>query len=66
MNTYISLNKQLSCEYLCNRIDHLITKFKQTNTDLDSCVLVISINHAIDNNELMPKLEFKDTNVNNQ
>lgn len=53
----ISLSDNISCEYLCNSIQKLISKEK----NLKDKLLVIDLKNIIDSNDsLLPKLEFKE------
>jgi hypothetical protein len=60
MKIALTLNKNIECEYLCQQIQKLVTKFQQDGGNLPESVLVIDIIqtvHGGDNH--IPKLEYK-------
>ena len=60
MKIAINLNKDIQCEYICQQIQKLITKFQQGGGNLPESVLVIDIIQTLDGGDNhMPKLEYK-------
>lgn len=60
MKIGITLNKNIQCEYICQQIQKLVTKFQQDGGDLSESVLVIDIIQTIDSGDgHIPKLEYK-------
>lgn len=57
---FIKLNKQITCEYICQEAQKLVTKFQQNQLDLSDSFLVIDIitvSQTID--DALPRLEYK-------
>lgn len=56
----ITLNKEISCEYICSRIQYLLNSAKQEQTSPE-LVLVISLNPIVSNDDsAIPRLEYKE------
>lgn len=59
MKFAINLNKDIQCDYICQQIQKLVTKFQQSGEDLSQSVLVIDIIRIIDGgNNHIPKIEY--------
>lgn len=59
MKLSISLNQNLQCEYICQKIQKLITQHQQNSQDLSRSLLVIDIITPIDGGDNhIPKLEY--------
>lgn len=56
----IKLVNNLSCEYLCRSLDKAIKEYQKDNDTTDS-LLVIEIKKVNDDNNMVPKIEFKDS-----
>jgi hypothetical protein len=55
----ITLSENISCEYICSSIQKLLSNNNQPNNKL----LVIELREIFESNQnLLPKLEFKDEN----
>jgi hypothetical protein len=61
----IKLDKEISCEYICHRIQEMLNKHNQNNTTNQETVLTIDIKEIIDAVETTPKLEYKNIEVDN-
>lgn len=60
MKIAINLNKDIQCEYICQQIQKIVTKFQQGGGNLPESVLVIDIIQALDGGDNhIPKLEYK-------
>lgn len=54
----ISLNRNIQCEYICQQVQKLVTKF-QNGQDINGALLVIDIIQPIDGgNNHIPKIEY--------
>ena len=63
MKIAINLNKDIQCEYICQQIQKLITKFQQDGGNLPQSVLVIDIIQIIDGGDNhIPKIEYHTLN----
>jgi len=59
MKIGITLNKDIQCEYICQQIQKLVTKFQQSGEDLSQSILVIDIIKTVDGGDNhIPKLEY--------
>jgi len=59
MKLSISLSQNLQCEYICQKIQKLISQHQQNNQDLSGSLLVIDIISPIDGGDShIPKLEY--------
>jgi len=55
----ISLNHNVQCEYICQQIQKLVTKF-QSSQDISGALLVINIIKPVDGGDNhIPKIEYK-------
>lgn len=60
MKIGITLNKNIQCEYICQQIQKLVTKFQQDGGNLPESVLVIDIIQTVDSGDShIPKIEYK-------
>lgn len=48
MSLYISLNRQIQCEYICQQLEKFVTEYQKSNVDISNSILVISIKQPID------------------
>jgi hypothetical protein len=56
----LTLSDNISCEYICSSIQKLLSKY---NNQLNNKLLVIELREIFESNQnLLPKLEFKDEN----
>lgn len=62
MQSYISLNKNLDCQYLCKHIFNMLNKFAN-NVDLSNKVLCIEIKESQDMTNIAPRIEHQDISV---
>lgn len=59
MRIAINLNKNIECEYICQQIQKLVTKFQQGGGNLPESVIVIDIIQTIDGGDNhIPKIEY--------
>jgi hypothetical protein len=59
MKFAINLNKNIECEYICQQIQKLVTKFQQDGGNLPQSVLVIDIIQTVDGGDNhIPKIEY--------
>jgi hypothetical protein len=59
MKLSISLGQNLQCEYICQKIQKLITQHQQNGQDLSGSLLTIDIITTIDGGDNhIPKLEY--------
>lgn len=59
MKLSISLGQNLQCEYICQKIQKLISQHQQNSQDLSRSLLVIDIVTPIDGGDShIPKLEY--------
>jgi hypothetical protein len=59
MKIGITLNKDIQCEYICQQIQKLVTKFQQSGEDLSQSILVIDIIKTVDGGDNhIPKIEY--------
>lgn len=56
----ISLNNNIQCEYICNKIQQLINKLQSLSQNLNNSLLVIEIIHPTLDDSHIPKIEYKD------
>lgn len=55
----ITLNKEVSCEYICSKIQHLFNMAKNQSSS-EELVLVISMNPiTYTSDDQIPKIEYK-------
>jgi hypothetical protein len=55
----ISLNKNIDCQYLCNKIGKILNYYISNNIDLSNKILRIEIKESIDDININPRLEHK-------
>jgi|694.fasta_scaffold00036_156 hypothetical protein len=59
MKFAIALNKNIECEYICQQIQKLVTKFQQDGGNLPQSILVIDIIQTVDGGDNhIPKIEY--------
>jgi hypothetical protein len=59
MKFAINLNKNIECEYICQQIQKLVTRFQQDGGNLPQSVLVIDIIQTVDGGDNhIPKIEY--------
>ena len=59
MNTYISLNRNIDCSYICGRISKLLESFSKENGGTpDDAIICISIKKS-EEQQVKPLLESK-------
>jgi hypothetical protein len=63
MYTYISLNKNLDCQYLCKQVFEMLNKCVNNNVDLSNKILCIEIKEPKDSQDTLVCLEYKDISV---
>ena len=56
----IKLENNISCDYICQKLQKAITEYQKTNDTSDS-ILVIDIQKIYDNVNLIPKIELQDS-----
>ena len=49
----------MDCGYICQRVHEAILKYQKDNTDPTDSIVVIDIKKASENDDLIPKLEYK-------
>lgn len=60
MKSFISLNKNIDCNIVCEKTKSLIDNYIKSGNDISKTVLVISITEiATETYENIPKLEHK-------
>lgn len=59
MNTYISLNRNIDCNYICGEINKLLSRFAQQNGKTNDAIICVSIRQPKDNAPEIPLLEIK-------
>lgn len=60
MQIAIKLDKEISCEYICQRIQKLVNKLNNSQQNVAGSVLVMDIRPISDGgNDHIPKIEFK-------
>lgn len=60
MITAIRLDKDISCEQMCQTLGRVINEYRLSSPDLSDCVLVIDIKKITESLiDTMPKLEHK-------
>jgi len=56
----IKLDKQLSCEYICNHIQKLVNSYSQQYNDLSNFLLVCELKEITTTNQtLLPRIGLK-------
>lgn len=59
MRVCIKLNKDIQCDYICNRVQNLVNKFRNDSQDISEAVLIIDIKSTTDGGDNhIPKLEY--------
>ena len=59
MKIYITLNKDIQCEHICQQVQKLVNKFQQSSQDISRAILVLDIIETIDGGDNhIPKLEY--------
>ena len=57
----IKLDKNLSCEKICQSLQAIVTRFQESGGDMEQSFIVVDIKTISQNEESsIPKLEFKD------
>lgn len=56
MKTYINLNKNIDCNYICSKINHIISKYNIT----ENTVLICELKDSVDEYTEPIKLEHKE------
>jgi hypothetical protein len=59
MITTIKIQPQMDCGYICQRVHEAILKYQKDNPDPTDSIVVIDIKKASENDDLIPKLEYK-------
>lgn len=59
MITAIKIQPQMDCNYICQRIHQAILQYQKDNQNINDAMLVIDIRKPYDDDNLIPKLEFK-------
>ena len=61
MPAYISLNKQIQCESICQIIERLVHEHNHTTNNTNNSIIVIDIKESVDaeNPESIPKISHK-------
>jgi len=55
-----SLNKQISCDQICNQIQKMIHKFQKETGQVDNLIMVVDIKIPTETTDsYLPKLELK-------
>lgn len=49
----------MDCGYICQRVHEAILKYQKDNPDPTDSIVVIDIKKASENDDLIPKLEYK-------
>lgn len=57
MKNYIRLNKNIDCNYVCSKVNALISAFSKELTE--NSVIIVEIKNSIEYQESPPKLEYK-------
>ena len=60
MITTIKIQPQMDCNYICQRIHQAILQYQKDNQNVNDAMLVIDIRKPYDDDNLIPKLEFKE------
>lgn len=65
MITTIKIQNQMDCNYICQRVHQAILNYQKNNNypDLTDSIVVIDIKKPYDNDEVIPRLEFKDSST---
>ena len=50
----------MDCNYICQRIHQAILQYQKDNQNVNDAMLVIDIRKPYDDDNLIPKLEFKE------
>ena len=59
MKIYITLNKEIQCEHICQQVQKLVNNFQQSSQDISRAILVLDIIETIDGGDNhIPKLEY--------
>jgi hypothetical protein len=59
MKIYITLNKDIQCEHICQQVQKLVNNFQQSSQDISRAILVLDIIQTIDGGDNhIPKLEY--------
>lgn len=56
------LQPTMSCEYICQTLQKAIAQY-QKNNDISNSLLVIDIQQVNDNTNLIPKIDYKNSQV---
>lgn len=60
MKTYISLNKNVDCQYLCGRIFAILNDCISKNIDLSNKILYVELKESFDEIQPIYNLEYKE------
>ena len=55
----IKIAPNMSCEYICQRVQELVNYHNKNNTDLTDSIITIEIKKPTYEADMIPKLEFK-------
>lgn len=58
-NIYISLNKNVDCQYLCNKIGKMLQYYISNNIDISNKILHIQIKDPIDEQPILHNIEYQ-------
>lgn len=60
MQVAIKLDKEISCDYICQRIQKLVNQLNKTQQSVSGSLLVIDIRSITDGGDNhIPKIEYK-------
>jgi hypothetical protein len=59
MISTIRIQAQMDCGYICQRVHEAILKYQKENPDPTDSIVVIDIKKVSQDDDLIPKLEFK-------
>lgn len=65
MSIILKLDREISCEYICARIQEMVSSYTKNNSDNQEILLYIDIKQIIDAEQQNPKLEYKNSEVDN-
>jgi hypothetical protein len=61
MITTIKIQPQMDCGYICQRVHEAILKYQRDNPDPTDAMVVIDIKKPNDDDSLIPKLEYNNS-----
>lgn len=59
---YIALNKNIDCQYLCNKIGKMLNYYISNNVDLSNKILHIEIKEPVDQKPIVHNIEYQSVN----